>query len=122
MLLEDQLTELFYRHDPVGLAELGAPEDELLARSKGFASSPDRRDFPGAPEADRSFGVSQDVGSGKNLRTGIRLRRYRARDLDEIPCRSAGLPILRQHRGWSAIRNLQSVTTGMVRRLSPWRV
>ena len=36
MLLEDQLTELFYRHDPVGLAELGAPEDEYWPEAKAL--------------------------------------------------------------------------------------
>lgn len=34
MNLEDQLTEIFYRHDPVGLAEVGAPEDEYLPKAK----------------------------------------------------------------------------------------
>ena len=28
MSIRDDLTELFYRHDPVGLAEIGAPENE----------------------------------------------------------------------------------------------
>ena len=36
MSLEDQLTELFYRHDPVGLAELGAPEDEYWPEAKAL--------------------------------------------------------------------------------------
>jgi hypothetical protein len=30
MSIRDELAEIFYRHDPVGLAELGAPEDEYL--------------------------------------------------------------------------------------------
>jgi hypothetical protein len=36
MSLEDQLTELFYRHDPVGLAELGAPEDEYWPEARAL--------------------------------------------------------------------------------------
>jgi hypothetical protein len=30
MSLRDELTELFYRHDPVGLAEIGVPQDEYV--------------------------------------------------------------------------------------------
>jgi len=36
MSLRDELAELFYRHDPVGLAELGAPEDEYLPEVEGL--------------------------------------------------------------------------------------
>jgi hypothetical protein len=28
MSLRDELSDLFFRHDPVGLAEIGAPQDE----------------------------------------------------------------------------------------------
>jgi len=38
MSLRDQLAELFYRHDPVGLAELGAPEDEYWPEVEGLLS------------------------------------------------------------------------------------
>ena len=36
MPLRDELAELFYRHDPVGLAELGAPDDEYLPEVEGL--------------------------------------------------------------------------------------
>lgn len=36
MTLRDALIELFYRHDPVGLAELGAPKDEYLPEVEGL--------------------------------------------------------------------------------------
>jgi hypothetical protein len=36
MSLRDELTELFFRHDPVGLAEIGAPEDEYCPEVEGL--------------------------------------------------------------------------------------
>ena len=36
MSLRDELTELLYRHDPVGLAEIGAPEDEYWPEVEGL--------------------------------------------------------------------------------------
>jgi len=36
MSLRDELTELFYRHDPVGLAEIGAPADEYAPEVEGL--------------------------------------------------------------------------------------
>lgn len=38
MALIDELTELFFRHDPVGLAEIGAPEDEYWPEAKDLLS------------------------------------------------------------------------------------
>ena len=36
MPLRDELVKLFFRHDPVGLAEIGAPEDEYLPEVEGL--------------------------------------------------------------------------------------
>ena len=83
MSLRHELTEIFYRHDPVGLAELGAPEDEYLPEVEGL--------LPRLREAISHEQLRQIIhsvflqkfGAGQTCGLRVRLRCGFAGDLDQ---------------------------------------